>query len=65
MTASPTGTLPARHPYHDVIVQKQAESSLLRKDLSKKEVLLDIRRIRESSKKIILKDQFIISWESI
>jgi hypothetical protein len=57
--------VPAQWWYHDVIVQKQAESSLLRKDLSKKEVLLDIRRIRESSKKIILKDQFIISWESI
>jgi hypothetical protein len=38
---------------------------LLRKDLREKEVLLDIRRIRKSSKRIILKHQIIVSWESI
>jgi hypothetical protein len=38
---------------------------LLRKDLSEKEVLLDIRRTRKSGKRVILKDQIIVSRESI
>jgi hypothetical protein len=46
-------------------VRKQAESSLLRKDLSKKGVLLDIRRRRKSGKRVILKDWIIVSRESI
>jgi hypothetical protein len=46
-------------------VRKQAESSLLRKDLREKEVLLDTRRTRKSGKRVILKDQIIVSRESI
>jgi hypothetical protein len=46
-------------------VRKQAESSLLRKDLREKEVLLSTYRTRKSSKRVILKDQIIVSWESI
>jgi hypothetical protein len=46
-------------------VRKQAESSLLRKDLREKEVLLDTRRRRKSGKRVILKDQIVISRESI
>jgi hypothetical protein len=46
-------------------VRKQAESSLLRKELREKEVLLDTYRTRKSSKRVTLKDQIIISWESI
>jgi hypothetical protein len=37
-------------------VRKQAESSLLRKDLRDKEVLLDTYRTRKSGKRIVLKD---------
>jgi hypothetical protein len=37
-------------------VRKQAESSLLRKDLGEKEVLLNTYRTRKSSKRVILKD---------
>jgi hypothetical protein len=33
-------------------VRKQAESSLLRKDLREKEVLLDTRRTRKSGKRV-------------
>jgi hypothetical protein len=46
-------------------VRKQAESSLLRKDLKEKEVLLDIRRTHKSGKRVILKDRIIVSCESI
>jgi uncharacterized membrane protein len=46
-------------------VRKKAESSLLRKDLREKEVLLDIRKTRKSSKRVILKDQIVVFWESI
>jgi hypothetical protein len=38
---------------------------LLRKDLREKEVLLDIRKTRKSSKRVILKDQIVVFWESI
>jgi hypothetical protein len=38
---------------------------LLRKDLRENEVLLDIRRTRKSGKRVILKDQIIVSRESI
>jgi hypothetical protein len=38
---------------------------LLRKDLREKEVLLDTRRTRKSGKRVILKDQIIVSRESI
>jgi hypothetical protein len=46
-------------------VRKQAESSLLLKDLREKEVLLNTYRTRKSGKKVILKDQIIVSRESI
>jgi hypothetical protein len=46
-------------------VRKQAESSLLRKDLREKEVLLDTRRTRKSGKRVILKDRIVVSRESI
>jgi hypothetical protein len=46
-------------------VRKQAESSLLRKDLREKEVLLDTYRTHKSSKRVILKDQINVSRESI
>jgi hypothetical protein len=46
-------------------VRKQAESSLLCKDLREKEVLLDTYRTRKSGKRVILKDQIIVSRESI
>jgi hypothetical protein len=46
-------------------VRKQAESSLLRKDLSEKEALLDTYRTRKSGERVILKDQIIVSRESI
>jgi hypothetical protein len=46
-------------------VRKQAESSLLRKDLREKEVLLDTRRTRKSCKRVILKDRIIISRETV
>jgi hypothetical protein len=46
-------------------VRKQAESSLLRKDLREKEVLLNTRRTRKSGKRVILKDRIIVSRESI
>jgi hypothetical protein len=49
----------------DLAVRKQAESSLLRKELREKETLLDIRNTRKSGKKVILKDQIIVSRESI
>jgi hypothetical protein len=42
-------------------VRNQAESSLLCKDLREKGVLLDTYRTRKSSKRVILKDQIIIS----
>jgi hypothetical protein len=45
--------------------RKQAESSLLSKDLREKEVLLSTYRRRESSKRLILKDRIIVSRESI
>jgi hypothetical protein len=38
---------------------------LLRKDPREKEVLLDTYRTRKSGKRVILKDQIIISRESI
>jgi hypothetical protein len=50
------GHSPMVVPPRYLIVQKQAESSLLRKDLSKKEVLLDTGRTRKSDKRIVLKD---------
>jgi hypothetical protein len=37
-------------------VRKQAESSLLRKELREKEVLLETRRTRKSGRKVFLKD---------
>jgi hypothetical protein len=46
-------------------VRKQAESSLLCKDLREKEVLLDTYRTRKSGKRVILKDCIVVSWESI
>jgi hypothetical protein len=42
-------------------VQKQAESSLLCKDLSKKGVLLDTYKTRKSGKRVILKDRIVVS----
>jgi hypothetical protein len=46
-------------------VRKQAESSLLCKDLREKEVLLETYRTRKSGKRVILKDQIIVFRESI
>jgi hypothetical protein len=46
-------------------VRKQAESSLLRKDLREKETLLNTRKTRKSGKRVVLKDQIIVSRESI
>jgi hypothetical protein len=46
-------------------VRKQAESSLLCKDLREKEILLDTYRTRKSGKRVILKDRIVVSRESI
>jgi hypothetical protein len=51
--------------FFGLTVRKQAESSLLLKDVREKEVLLDTYRTRKSGKRVILKDQIIVSRESI